>query len=168
MTLPRAISRSFTPRFLNPPAPSESKNPPQKAHEKKFNSRLQRSMPRVKVPKAKRARGFRIDHGARRTAAHFPSQQQTNCHNVTNYKDSVLARISGVRQEKLIESLKIRLFFFLPRQSAVTPFAEFVEIKFFLQYLFPQEFDPIDQARTRGLTTLSPIERCRMHAEKHR
>jgi hypothetical protein len=79
-----------------------------------------------------------------------------------------LAQIPGVRQEKLIEYRKIRLFFFLTRQSPVTRFPEFVQIKFLLNYLFPQEFDPVDQARARGLTSLSPIERCRMHTEKHR
>ena len=79
-----------------------------------------------------------------------------------------LAQIPGVRQEKLNEYRQIRLFFLLPRQSAVTTFPEFVQIKFLLKYLFPQEFDPEDQARARGLTSLSPIERLRMHTEKHR
>src|SRR3974390_592693 len=85
---------------------------------------------RVKVAKAKSARGFRIDHSAGPNCAPLPSQQQTNCHNLSNYQQSVVAQIPGARQEKFIDYPKIRLFFFLPRQSAVTRFPEFVQIKF--------------------------------------
>jgi len=144
--------------------PSESKNP---AARKKITRAFNVPCFRVKAAKAKRARGFRIDHSAGPNCP-LPSQQQTNCHNACNYEQSVLAQIRGARQEKLIEYRTIRLFFFLPRQSAVTRFPEFVQIKFLLKYLFPQEFDPVDQAWARGLTSLSPIERCRMHTEKHR
>ena len=78
-----------------------------------------------------------------------------------------VAQIPSVRQEKTYRISKNTLIFFLTRQSAVATFTEFVQIKFLLQYLFSQKFDPIDQAGTRGLTTLSPIESCRMHTKKH-
>jgi len=165
MTLLRAISGSFTPSILASAGPSESKN---LAARKKITHAFNVPCFCVKVAKAKRARGFRIDHSAGPNCAPLPSQQQTNCHNASNYEQSVFGKIPGVRQEKLIEYRKIRLFFFLTRQSPVTRFPEFVQIKFLLNYLFPQEFDPVDQARARGLTSLSPIERCRMHTEKHR
>jgi hypothetical protein len=150
---------------LDRPGPSESKNP---AARKKITRAFNVPCFRVKVAKAKRARGFRIDHSA---GPNWPLCLRNNKRIAITpliINNLFLAQIPGARQEKLIEYLKIRLVFFLPRQSAVTRFPEFVQIKFLLKYLFPQEFDPVDQARARGLTSLSPIERCRMHTEKHR
>jgi hypothetical protein len=165
MTLLRAISRSFTPldSWIGRPFRIQ-KSPRTKKITRAFN------VPcfRVKVAKPKRARGFRIDHSA---GPNWPLCLRNNKRIAITpliIEQSVFDTDSWCQARKTYRISKNSLIFFLTGQSAVTRFPEFVQIKFLLKYLFPQEFDPVDQARARGLTSLSPIERCRMHTEKHR
>src|SRR5580704_17289226 len=129
MTLLRAISRSFTPRFLDRPGPSESKNP---AARKKITRAFNVPCFRVKVAKAKRARGFRIDHSA---GPNWPLCLRNNKRIAITpliIEQSVFDTDSWRQARKTYRISKNSLIFFLTRQSAVTRFTEFVQIKFLL------------------------------------